>query len=114
MNQYPYMPGPPRFSDIGSFLQKVGLLTIFGLGFWLGTQLYPLFHPEPVPDEPTLAPAVLEPAALPTISAQAQKAPSLPTVMPVRPQEVPNVQTVYPGPRSRLVLLDPGPGLGGD
>jgi hypothetical protein len=40
--------------------------------------------------------------------------PSLPTVTPVRSQEVPNVQTAYPGPRSRLVLLDPGPGLGRD
>ncbi len=114
MNQYPYMPGQPRFSDIGSFLQKVGLLTIFGLGFWLGTLLYPIFNPKPVPVEPTNAPTILEPAAPPAIGAQAQNAPSLPIVIPIRSQEVPNVQTVHPGPRSRLVLLDPGPSLGGD
>lgn len=114
MNQYPYMSGSLQPSGIDRFLRLVGLLTIFGLGFWLGTQLYPLFHHEPVPIEPTLAPTVSEPAAPQAVGAQTQNAPLLPTVPPVRSQEVPNVQTVYPGPRTRLVLLDPGPGLGGD
>lgn len=114
MNQYPYIQNQQRYGDIGPFLQKVGLLTIFALGFWLGMQLYPLFRPEPARAKPTLTPTTLELAAPQAVGAQAQTMLSLPIVTPVHAQEVPDVQTVYPGPRTRLVLLDRSAGLGGD
>lgn len=114
MNQYPYIQNQQQYGDIGSLLQRVGLLTIFALGFWLGTQLYPLFRPEPARAEPTLTPTALESSASYAVGAQAQTTFSLPIVTPVHAQEVPDVQTVYPGPRTRLVLLDRSADLGGD